>query len=449
MESITAIVNGHQCVISLTGRTLTLKAINVDKKGEPDEGWPLDCSGVYGVTQVPGSLTTINIMTWHPKRKGKPSVLEEHRVECSTLADVTALRAAVLQAAYPEGPRNLHVFINPVSGAGNAYKIWLEQALPVLRASIHRVVALLTTHAGHAEKLVREMALGPKDTLICVSGDGLLNEVVNGVVARPDFHPGMVQFATIPGGSGNGLAKTLGVENSVEAAIAIAKGNTVTLDCIRARQGTDVRCGFLGVGYAITADVDINSESMRWMGGARFTAYAVKKIISWSLPGYGVTMRYLPAKRQELTFFTQPNKCAVTQVCDAVSMPDIKAEPPESTEWVTVTDSLLFLNIMSIPYLGADFMSAPYAKLGDGCLDLVYLRRDGVSRLEIAKLMVAMEKGLHVHHPNVHYVKCHKVEFTPTTNPTHVVIDGEVLRKEKTEVDVLKGTLPFICAAWD
>ena len=68
------------------------------------------------------------------------------------------------------------MFINPVSGAGKAQKIWLDLAMPILNSTIHNVTATVTTHAGHAEEMCRTMPLGPRDTLVSVSGDGLLNE---------------------------------------------------------------------------------------------------------------------------------------------------------------------------------------------------------------------------------------------------------------------------------
>ena len=48
--------------------------------------------------------------------------------------------------------------------------------MPILNSTIHNVTATVTTHAGHAEEMCRTMPLGPRYTLVSVSGDGLLNE---------------------------------------------------------------------------------------------------------------------------------------------------------------------------------------------------------------------------------------------------------------------------------
>lgn len=47
--------------------------------------------------------------------------------------------------------------------------------------------------------------------IIVIGGDGVLYEVINGIMERPDWKNiiKMIPFGIIPGGSGNGLAKSL------------------------------------------------------------------------------------------------------------------------------------------------------------------------------------------------------------------------------------------------
>ena len=56
-----------------------------------------------------------------------------------------------------------------------------------------------TTHSGHATALARE-AKGNVDLLIVHGGDGLINEVVNGLCANPGSNP---KLFLLPGGTGN------------------------------------------------------------------------------------------------------------------------------------------------------------------------------------------------------------------------------------------------------
>lgn len=47
--------------------------------------------------------------------------------------------------------------------------------------------------------------------IISIGGDGILFEIINGVMERPDWKHiiNTIPFGIIPGGSGNGLAKSL------------------------------------------------------------------------------------------------------------------------------------------------------------------------------------------------------------------------------------------------
>jgi len=408
----------------------------------------LNINHIYAVNQG-DSVTTVFIKLFEIAKKGAPLNVVKYRFDCSSLLDATQLRDGVIHAAFPDGPRNLHIFVNPASGSGRAVKIWQEETLPILTDSIHNVISTITTHRGHAEEVVRNMKLGPKDTLVSISGDGLLFEIVNGAVNRPDFNPrgsDGVTFATIPGGSGNGLAMTLhGYVNARDAAIALCLGRTVKLDCMITRQPstTGIRCGFLGVGYAISADIDINSEFMRpFFGGTRFIAYALKKLLQWNIPGYGATLRYVPAA--SLQHPPRLNECTLQPGCPLCG----EAADAEAglQDWHTVTDDLLFVNVNNIPYIASDCKASPYAHLSDGLCDLVFVRRRDITRMGMVRLLLALETGGHVMHPAVQYVKCHRVELMPQGPvQTYITLDGEVLKQgEKIEIEIMRGALCFV-----
>ena len=92
------------------------------------------------------------------------------------------------------------------------------------------------------------MLPGQYDAIVTVSGDGLLHEIINGLLRRKDWNTrvnssrlGSVKFrdvvavGAIPGGTGNGMVKSLlerGNENYgvKEAAFRILKRRTVAVD---------------------------------------------------------------------------------------------------------------------------------------------------------------------------------------------------------------------------
>lgn len=74
-----------------------------------------------------------------------------------------------------------------------------------------------TDHRGHAIELGARAADDQYDMVIALGGDGTVNEVVNGLLARGP-RPGLPALAVLPGGSANVFARTLGLSNDpVEA----------------------------------------------------------------------------------------------------------------------------------------------------------------------------------------------------------------------------------------
>ena len=71
-----------------------------------------------------------------------------------------------------------------------------------------------------------QVSLDDVDGVFTVSGDGLLNECVNGLMGRNDAVTVLkrVKVGTVPGGTGNALAAEVGGMHPIRAALAIIKG---------------------------------------------------------------------------------------------------------------------------------------------------------------------------------------------------------------------------------
>ena len=67
-----------------------------------------------------------------------------------------------------------------------------------------------TQYRGHAGKLAADSAKDGYDLVITFSGDGTVNEVVNGLMRVPD-PAARPALAPIPGGGANVFARTLGL----------------------------------------------------------------------------------------------------------------------------------------------------------------------------------------------------------------------------------------------
>jgi sphingosine kinase len=83
--------------------------------------------------------------------------------------------------------RNITILINPFGGTGSGRSIW-QSVVPIFKASPINLTVIETTSAGFGERFAKTTELDKmSDGLVTVSGDGLLNEVLNGLLKRPDW----------------------------------------------------------------------------------------------------------------------------------------------------------------------------------------------------------------------------------------------------------------------
>jgi diacylglycerol kinase (ATP) len=113
------------------------------------------------------------------------------------------------------------VIINPISGLGvrpDAARQRAELAAACLEA--HRVDAdiFVTERRHHARELAQAAVAHGATTVIAWGGDGTVNEVASALVFRD------AALGVVPSGSGNGLARELGLPFEPRAAFELALG---------------------------------------------------------------------------------------------------------------------------------------------------------------------------------------------------------------------------------
>lgn len=69
----------------------------------------------------------------------------------------------------------------------------------------------ISRYPGHVREVVYNERLSDWRGVITVSGDGMIHEVLNGLFDRPDWREALsrLPLGLIPGGSGNGLARSI------------------------------------------------------------------------------------------------------------------------------------------------------------------------------------------------------------------------------------------------
>ncbi|XP_032870213.1 LOW QUALITY PROTEIN: sphingosine kinase 2-like [Amblyraja radiata] len=168
---------------------------------------------------------------------------------------------------------------------------------------------LSTDHQNHAWQLVQEIKLYECAGIVVVSGDGLLHEVINGLMSRADWKAAMkLPLGIIPAGSGNALAAAVnhnagfrmstGVELLVNCVLLLCRGSgrglATLLDLVSVTTATGRRLfSFLSVAWGLVADVDVEGERLRRSGPARFTLGTLGRLAT--LRRYPGRLSYLPA----------------------------------------------------------------------------------------------------------------------------------------------------------
>ena len=124
--------------------------------------------------------------------------------------------------------RRLKVIVNPAGGRRRGLAL-LESARAVWEREFGiEVLVLETQHAGHARQLARETELEGVDALCVIGGDGSWHEVCNGYAERAEADAASggasppTPLGLIPGGSGNSVARDLGMLGNSDATSAAA-----------------------------------------------------------------------------------------------------------------------------------------------------------------------------------------------------------------------------------
>ncbi|KAK3571759.1 hypothetical protein QTP86_018724, partial [Hemibagrus guttatus] len=216
-------------------------------------------------------------------------------------------------------PRRLLLLVNPFSGRGLAMQWCQTHILPMISQANISYNLIQTERQNHARELIREISLHEWDGIVIVSGDGLLHEVINGLMERPDWEQAIkTPVGILPCGSGNALAGSINYYAGydmclrepllINCCFLLCRGGVRPMDLVsvttsppppsasseqNGRPSSPKRLfSFLSVAWGFVSDVDIESERYRGLGSARFTLGTLVRLAS--LRSYKGRLSYLP-----------------------------------------------------------------------------------------------------------------------------------------------------------
>ena len=336
----------------------------------------------------------------------------------------------------PPPPRKYLVFVNPVSGTGCAMSVWTEEVQPMLVHAGVEVKLIVTQCANHARRLVQAEPVGAEanglgiplteyDCIMVIAGDGLVFEIINGIAGRSDAAHVLctLPIAAVPGGTGNGLAKSVLYEcgeecSAVNAVFVAVKGASAPMDLSLVCTREQTFHSFLILGWGLIADIDLQSEGFRWMGETRLYLAAVYFAMR--------RKRY----RARLSFLTATASGSSSSIVDSgktsssssvaggadnapTALPplDRAIDAAAGSGWEVVEGEFLLVWVVQTSHCTTCMYSGPGVCLDDGLLTVFVV--DDMGRVELLQLLVAMDSGGHALHPKVKTYKCTAYRIEP------------------------------------
>lgn len=401
------------------------------------------------------------------------------------------LRDGVMMSALSR-PSRMMLLVNPQSGKGQALTLYNNHIQHMLNEAGVTHTLVITERQNHARELVKEADLSQWDALVIMSGDGLLYEVINGLLDRPDWEEAVrTPLGILPGGSGNAMAASIhhysgappvfSEELLLSCGFLLCQRLVTRMDLVSVHLSSSPRLfSFLSLAWGFVADVDIESEKYRHAGAARFTVGTLVRLAS--LRVYRGTLSYLPVAEDDGEEDNPPlhhqappsrdppcqnsfhNSCHSNnslKVRKAESTPSrsttkapsgpldsllLPLDQPLPGDWVVVPEEDFVLVLaMYQSNLAEDLLASPDSTPDDGFIHLFYVT-GGISRAALLKLFLAMEKGLHLASSCQHLVhaKVRALRLEPSSPKGVITVDGEVVEYGPLQAEVHRGLARLI-----
>jgi diacylglycerol kinase (ATP) len=268
------------------------------------------------------------------------------------------------------------VIINPVSGGLDRARAQAraELAQAIIEARGEAADVIVTERRGHARELAQAAAANGARLVIAWGGDGTMNEVASALAFGP------VPAALVPSGSGNGLARELGVDPLPERAIADALASVPRPIDVGEMSGR-LFVNVAGVGFDAHVASVFDERGARRRGLAGYAAVVVRALMTYEARHYTITT-------------------------------DAARHVPRA----------VLVSVANSPQFGNGARIAPGARLDDGLLDLVVVEER--SRWRTLRHAPRLFDGSVEHAPGVSVLRIRDATIE-SDHPMTFHVDGE------------------------
>jgi YegS/Rv2252/BmrU family lipid kinase len=281
-------------------------------------------------------------------------------------------------------PDRVIAIVNPTSGRGLGRKAFVQLRELLPRHCEHPEL-YLSHEPGFARKLLEGLPLEEGTIVIAAGGDGTVHEISEALFGREGVRLGVISV-----GSGNDVARQLGMPGSVpEDLRAILGGTALPWDA-----GSIGDFNFINsVGFALSADTCWWSHQTTRLRGAVRYAWGVGR--AWW--GYHPIMIGL-----------------------------------DGTSW-SGRRRIAYLEIAVGNRVGGGYRVPARALVDDGLLDVCVL--EGIGRWSLLPLAIKARSGNHVGHEHVHYEQLANFRLS-VDHPIRIHVDGEIAELPQGEHSV-------------
>lgn len=296
------------------------------------------------------------------------------------------------------------VIANPAarSGAGEKGADFAEKFLQGFSSATKGFEVVRTKAAGDAVGIA-EGASG-FDTVVALGGDGVIHEVVNGLM-RVNRHE-RPQLGVIPMGSGNDYARTLGMKrNDVQGALAqLVRGEARPCELGRVNGTYFMQTLSFGLDAAIALDTTEKRAAGTDQEGEELFARSALRILAGAKKGFGVRASFDGEDPLEL--------------------------------------STIIFAVQVGPTYGGGFRICPDADPADGALDICYNVNLPPTPVLLGLLGLA-RFGKHTASDVVRTRRARRIELAFEQEPP-CQVDGEELRAKEFAIDVEPAALNVV-----
>lgn len=306
-------------------------------------------------------------------------------------------------------PQEWLVIVNPNAGNGKGKKDWGKISSNLKKYGIN-YKELFTERKGHAILLSGEAVEAGHRKLLCVGGDGTLNEIVNGAFAQDKCPTKDITLGLIPVGTGNDWGRMFGIPLDYEEAAKIIKDEKLMLHDIGvlsyfngSEKGTRYFINIAGLGFESVVVKRTNAQKDKGRSGKALYFYN----LLMSLLSYNNT----------------------------------KAE-------IIIDGTKIMANVFSINvgngrYCGGGMRQTPYAVPDDGILDVTVIKEMG--RLEIIMNLNKLYNGTILDHPKIDGYTCKNVKVS-SEKILFAEADGEHLGHTPVEFNIIPSAINIVYA---